>query len=352
MVKSESEQPEGLAVDIGTTNIKMCKVDLSNGKVLGEYQKKNSQECFGSDVMARISAACNGKAERMQELVRGDIELGKEKLDLPYPKKTAIVCNGVMAAILMGDPLEGMKEHPFSLHRKSFPVQDKTVLAPAASAFIGGDIIAGLSVLPETEKLFLFIDLGTNGEMVLGTREKMFATSVAAGPAFETYGEQNGSTKLELLAKAYSDGAVDETGLLREEYFTSGYYGLTQQEIRDIQMAKAAVRTGVEFLLSRYKACYAEDAADKVMNVYLAGGMGVLSEKACLTIGMLPKEFAGKICFLGNTALRGAVHLLLEETAYDDMLLQTRNIIPYPLAVWKEFNTAFVRYLDLPERDI
>lgn len=352
MLRSESEKQLGLAVDIGTTNIKMCKVDLDTGAVLAEYQKKNSQECFGSDVMARVSAACSGKAEKMQELVRGDIEQGKEKLNLFCPAKTAIVCNGVMAAILMGDPLDGMKEHPFALHRKSFPIQDKTILAPAVSAFVGGDITAGLSVLPETERLFLFIDLGTNGEMVLGTKEKMFATSVAAGPAFETCGKQNGSTKLELLAKAYEEGATDDTGLLKEGYFKSGYYGLTQEEIRDIQMAKAAVRTGVEFLLSRYKSCYDEDALRKVHRVYLAGGMGVLSEQTCLTIGMLPKEFAGKVRFLGNTALRGAVRLLMEETAYEEMLLQTKRIIPYPLAVWKEFNTAFVRYLNLPGKGI
>lgn len=350
MLKSKDTGGLGIAVDIGTTNIKMCTVSCVGKRILGQCRLKNSQTEYSKDVMGRIAYACSGEDDRLTSLVREDIAGGLRQLGAEKAERVAIVGNGVMTALFWGDSLEGMKEHPFRLSHMEFPVREDVITAPAAAPFIGGDVVAGLSVLPESGELFLFLDLGTNGEMILGTREHMLGTSVAAGPAFECYNE-NGSTGVELLAEAYREGILDETGLLSDAWFESGYHGLTQDMIRDLQTAKAAVRTGVDFLLGQYEKKYGTDVLCAVKHVYLAGGMGVLSEEACLTLGMLPKEFAGKVQFLGNTALQGAVRLLTDEAAYEEMLFLSKHIISYPLAAWSEFNERYIANINFPLKE-
>ena len=216
--------------------------------------------------------------------------------------------------------------------------------------------MAGLSVLPEHSGSFLFIDLGTNGEMVLQAGEHMLAVSAAAGPAFEYMVDASGSMLLEVLKEACQSGIVDETGLLSEEWFESGYlwkatdgqqeFLLTQQKIRDLQLAKAAIRTGVDYLLEQYRELAGESAEPE--HVFLAGGMGIVSEEACLCIGMLPESFLGKCTFLGNTALKGAVKLLMEPECVQNMQTLAGQIQVHNLAEWEKFNERFVENINFP----
>ena len=348
----------GLAIDIGTTNIKMAKIDLTTGGVLGEYQQKNSQRKFGSDVLSRIRYACLGNGEQLADLVRQDIVSGMKALQAETPAQTAIACNTTMMALLCGDSVDKMQDFPFTPQRLWIPEQENVRIAPAAGAFLGGDVVAGLSVLAmEAEKDFLFIDLGTNGEMVLKSGNHMLAASAAAGPAFEYMVDASGSMLLEVLRQAIELRIVDETGLLGDEWFETGYlwnasdggrnFLLTQQKIRDLQLAKAAIRTGVDFLMEQYNKLTGNEF--KPDRVYLAGGMGVVSEDACLCIGMLPKAFGGKCEFLGNTALKGAVKLLLKPESFSEMLRISRQIQAYNLAEWEEFNERFVENINFPD---
>lgn len=347
-----------LAIDIGTTNIKMAKVVRQTGRILGEYQQKNSQRKYGGDVLSRIRHACSGKAEELTGLIRQDIRNGMEALNANSPEQIAIACNTTMMALLCGDSVKEMQEFPFTPQRLLVPPRDGVRMAPAAGAFIGGDIVAGLSVLPEKEESFVFIDLGTNGEMVLKSGEYILAASAAAGPAFEYMVDASGSMLLEVLREAYEAGIVDETGLLAEKWFDTGYlwksengeheFLLTQQKIRDLQLAKAAIRTGVDFLLEKYK----EFTGQKIEpeHIYLAGGMGVVSEEACICIGMLPERFFGKCSFLGNTALQGAIQLLLEPEGLAKMQAMAGLIQVHNLAEWEEFNERFVQNINFPEK--
>lgn len=347
----------GLAVDIGTTNIKMVKVELHTGQLLGEYQRKNSQKKYGGDVLSRIRYACSGKGEELTELVREDILAGSKALQADEPEKTAIACNTTMMALLCGDSVEGMQEFPFIPRRLSVPETAKVRIAPAAGAFLGGDVVAGLSVLPKTEESYLFIDLGTNGEMVLKAGEQIRAVSAAAGPAFEYMADASGSMLLEVLRQALERNVVDETGLLSEEWFDSGYlwksqdgqreFRLLQQKIRDLQLAKAAIRTGVDFLIKQQEERTGEQWTPE--KVYLAGGMGVVSEDACLRIGMLPQCFKGKCEFLGNTALQGAIRLLRNPESGKEMQTIAEKIQVFNLAAWEEFNERFVENINFPE---
>lgn len=347
----------GLAIDIGTTNIKMEKIDLTTGEVLGEYQQKNSQRQFGADVLSRIRHACLGKGEQLAALVRQDILSGMKALQAETPAQTAIACNTTMMALLCGDSVDKMQDFPFTPQRLWISEQETVRIAPAAGAFLGGDVVAGISVLPmEEEKDFLFIDLGTNGEMVLKSGNYILAASAAAGPAFEYMVEASGSMLLEVLRQAIELRIVDETGLLKDEWFESGYlwnasdggrdFLLTQQKIRDLQLAKAAIRTGVDFLMEQYNKLTGNEFEPE--RIYLAGGMGVVSEEACLRIGMLPKAFGGKCEFLGNTALKGAVKLLLNPESFSEMLQISRQIQVYNLAEWEEFNERFVEHINFP----
>ncbi|MGN0506160.1 MAG: ASKHA domain-containing protein [Lachnospiraceae bacterium] len=361
----------GIAVDIGTTNVKFAKVRLPDGEVLTSYACKNSQGAFGADVMSRIRAACDGEEEKLTALVQGDIRKGiGTLLSLPEAQKgekaeqlwnrrlrrLSVACNTTMLSLLCGFPLDGMQEHPFTPYCLRVAEKEQSGIAmrfaPCAGAFIGGDIVAGLAALPLHEEVFLLIDLGTNGELVLGTKERMLAVSVAAGPAFESGDFAEGTSALAAFAEAYRSGAVDETGLLSEEYFETGYPFvtadgkcagvLTQRLIRDLQMAKAAVRTGVEYLL--------KSAGVMPDKVYLAGGMGSIAEQDCIELGMLPGSFFGKTEFVGNTALAGAIRLLLEDDAEVKMQKLASRIEEHDLAEWGEFEERYLGNLNLPER--
>lgn len=346
----------GMAVDIGTTNIKMAKVCLTTGDILSEYQCKNSQRQFGTDVLSRIRHACEGKRELLTELIRQDISKGRKALDLSEQAPVAIACNTTMMALLCGDPVEGMQEFPFQAERLYIPEQRGVRVAPAAGAFIGGDVVAGLSVLPKKPETFLFIDLGTNGELVLKGNAGTLAVSAAAGPAFEYMVDASGSQLLEVLQEAYQTGKVDETGLLEDPWFENGYlwkspdgtqkFLLTQKKIRELQLAKAAIRTGVDYLLQSYKERTGDCVEPEV--VYLAGGMGVVSEEACLRIGMLPENMRGRCCFLGNTALQGAIRLLLEPESMQQMRHCAGGMEVHNLAAWEEFNHRFVENINFP----
>jgi len=348
----------GLAIDIGTTNIKMAKVCLETGEVIAKYHTKNSQREFGRDVLSRIRYACEGKKDNLTALVRQDIVNGMKELSMEENVPVAIACNTTMMALLCGDDVTGMQDFPFKPQRLTLPLQPGVSIAPAAGAFIGGDVIAGLSVLPATDAPFLFIDLGTNGEMVLHGPDATLAVAAAAGPAFEDMVDASGSQLLEALTQAYETGIVDETGLLSDPWFDTGYlwnssdgshdFLLTQQKIRDLQLAKSAIRTGADYLLQIYKKITGD--AIEPEHIYLAGGMGVVSEDACISIGMLPENFAGKCKFLGNTALQGAVKLLMEEDSFCKMQQIANGIKVYNLAGWKEFNERFVENINFPEK--
>lgn len=222
---------------------------------------------------------------------------------------------------------------------------------PGISTFVGADIVSGLCALRIAEKtsVRLLVDLGTNGEMVLGNKDRMLAASTAAGPAFEggniTWGTGSipgaicgvhlkdgkldiqtiqelapigicGTGVIELAAELLRNEEMDETGRLTDQWFKSGFsismnpHGeqicLTQKDIRELQLAKAAVRGGIEALLNRYGI-----TAGQIDRVYVAGGFGYqLNYEKAVQIGMFPKEFTGKFQAAGNSSLRGAVELL------------------------------------------
>ncbi len=398
-----------IAVDLGTTTIAMQLRDADKGAVADTYCEMNPQRKYGTDVLARIQASVDGQGEELRRLVCGVIlrglgqfaenlqkeSDGKILSDEPVTGGENILCmciagNTAMEHLLLGLEVLSLGRAPFlpmekglqkitparlfagidgaseSLRRvgsgtfPDFPVY----IAPCISAFVGGDIVAGLYALgliaseasgdrerPEKAGAVLFVDLGTNGEMALADGHRMVTTATAAGPAFEGDGTMIGTDRIALTAQLLKRGILDETGLLKEPYFTEGvrieegkeiptagnrkksacYF--RQEDVRALQMAKAAVRAGMEIL-------WEEMGRPELERVILAGGFGYyLDVEAAIAIGLLPSYMRGRVQAAGNTSLAGAYEL-------------GRDLCGNRVAaVWLEERTAFAESMNLAETE-
>lgn len=370
-LRQKRENRQGIALDIGTTTLAACLIDLETGRRLAAASRLNRQRMLGADVISRISAEMQGQASRLQQWVREDVDslIGELQPDRQAVKSVMIAANTTMVHLLCGFSCEPLGTYPFSpvhteIVRDTYQnligtdrLDCEVTVMPGISAFVGGDVVAGIyacQVEQESKRgASLFVDLGTNGEMALFYDGKFLVSSAAAGPAFEggslscgmgsipgaicqvtmesayqvriqTIGKKPpaglcGTGALEALSELVRLGIVDETGLLSEEYFEEGFWLatspdgepilLTQKDIRELQMAKAAVRAGVETLLLR-----AGIGCEEVSRVYLAGGFGLgMNQHAAVKTGLFPGAFAGKIIPVGNSALAGAAQALMED---------------------------------------
>lgn len=333
---SAGECGQGLiiAADIGTTTIAMQLRNMEDGQVLDTFQAVNPQRKYGADVLSRIQEAEDPQGEAAREMRRMVLEILEEGIaSFRAPDREirgmVIAANTVMIYLLMGYPASGLGRVPFTAeHLDEISTQIggiPTVIMPGISAFVGADILAGMFAegigLPrgnftddsaETDsakEIDLLIDLGTNGEMALGNGEKILATATAAGPAFE--GRMGvgvwGADTVKFLETLLRQGLMDDTGLLADEYFEEGVpiggITMTQEDIRSLQLAKAAICAGVRILCRQYGL---QDMR-QIRNVYLAGGFGYyLDPAAAAAIGLIPAELADKCLAVGNSALEGA----------------------------------------------
>lgn len=309
--ETADEIPTLVAVDLGTTTIGMYLINAVTGEQMGVFVSLNPQQIHGADVISRISNANAGKKEELQALITETIENGVKKLVKERtPKLIVISGNTVMGHLLMGYDVESLGVYPFKAEHleqaETAICGIKTILMPGISAFIGGDVVSGLYTLgfKDSKEVSLLIDLGTNAEMVIGNCDRMLALSAAAGPAFDQ--KVYGSQLIKAVAQILTEEKADRTGCLAEEYFELGCIAgrtlVKQEEIRELQKAKAAVAAGITLLAREYGVQLSE-----IRKVYIAGGLGFyLDLDAAVEIGLFPKEFAGKMEAVGNTSLEGA----------------------------------------------
>lgn len=384
-----------IAVDLGTTTVAMQLMEMDAGRVIDTYCEMNPQRSYGADVLSRIQASCDGNRDRLQAMVIEVLERGVERFkqhDLPI-QCMCIAGNTTMAHLLMGYDVSSLGHSPFTpvecgLKEFSHPAWDFRVwIVPCISAFVGGDIVAGLYacglLMCNSEKesarhtakqqksdrhkaAALLIDLGTNGEMAITDGNRMIVTATAAGPAFEGGAGAGivGSDMVACTAELLRQGIMDETGLLAEPYFTEGISAqiadkghyrftadrsgqklrLTQTDIRSLQMAKAAVRAGMEILLGQMD-------EQKVEHVYLAGGFGYyLDVEAAFDIGLLPEHMRGRVQAVGNTSLEGAYRIGrdLWQGKIDGHTLENSitSIDSINLAKQPDFEEMYIRYMN------
>lgn len=337
----------GYAIDIGTTNIDSCLIDLNDGHIQVREGRKNRQSLYGSDVITRIMTVTrnNSLLMALRNLVLEDIaDMLVELLDRTGGEAEnvvgiAICGNTTMISILLCLDIESLGHYPFkiSLDKTVMCHSDELINVPcldcnvilscASSAFIGGDILAGMLYIDSRYNFLsldaaIFIDLGTNGEMVLSVGGKYYSASAACGPAFEGCLKKQGvygSSALDAVAVGKRTGSIDENGVIAEAFFDSGLdiqgIHIDMDIIRHLMLAKSAIRAGIDTLL--YEAGI---PAAALCSVYIAGGFGFyLNLVSATELGLFPREFKGKVRVLGNTSLCGAVLLLTEPDAVKKM---------------------------------
>ena len=426
--KAKTEEKETLiAVDLGTTTIAMQLMTMDTGRIADAYCEMNPQRSYGADVLSRIQASCGGSREVLRKLAIEVLERGVERF---RSHNTDIKCmciagNTTMEHLLMGYDVSFLGQSPFTpveigLQEYQHPAWDFPVLlTPGISAFVGGDIVAGLyacnmlTLQPHRQsaeqedytgrlerddqaKSTILIDLGTNGEMAITDGERMIVTATAAGPAFEGGAGADivGSDMIACAAQLLRQGIMDETGLLKEPYFAEGVsvfstdigkdeqgdgqskqqnkrnyifrpgreghsLYMRQEDIRDLQMAKAAVRAGVEILLKRLEEHRTDTArqngvqcgSQQIDQVYLAGGFGYyLDVEAAFEIGLLPEHMRGHVRAVGNTSLLGAYRIGrdLWQNRIDRRTLEQRLSLAESinLAEQKDFERLYIRCMD------
>lgn len=307
------------AADIGTTTIAML-LYAEDGSVEERFAAVNPQTVYGADVLSRIKAAeepahAAEMQEMVQDILRKGLEKFRKKLAAGEELYLAVAANTTMTYLLMGWNTAELGRAPFKASELSgaqFMFEGVSCfLLPGFSAFVGGDILAGCCAcgIADRKEITLLIDLGTNGEMLLGNCDRRIACATAAGPAFEGGVNRGvwGADMIKLLAALRREGVLDETGLLEEPYFERGIrignVCVTREAVRSVQLAKAAIAAGIAILLEKYGI-----SGEKVDRIVLAGGFGYyLNPEDAAEIGLLPDTFADKTVSGGNTALEGAL---------------------------------------------
>lgn len=357
-----------VTADIGTTTIAL-RLYGCDGTVSAEYYRMNPQIKYGADVLSRIQAAERAEQrEDMRRMALEEIEAALRSfercLEPGEHMRMVLAGNTAMIYLLMGYDAGELGRTPFRASRLG-AVQTgiggvPCSIFPGQSAFVGGDITAGIYAcgMHESEELTLLVDLGTNGEMVLGNRAGMLACATAAGPAFEGGVNRGvwGADMAGILARLLREGIVDGTGLLADSFFDGGVrihdVCVTQASIRAVQLAKAAIAAGVRILAREYGL----EEFSGIGRVVLAGGFGYhLRPEDAAAIGLLPPELAAKAVAGGNTALSGCLRAgraLLETEIESEALfagmsaggpwnLRTLNLAEHP-----DFEKWYIEAMD------
>ncbi len=367
-----------LAVDLGTTTLAFV---CSNGKgeILASYGCENPQRKTAADVIGRIDAALHGQKDSLTKGIKEALAKGflfvlnkgfegirnREESAMSVRVCFGIAGNTVMQHLLLGYPTDGLAKAPF----RPYSVQEVTLTAselfsemsayarwpeeakrgnvtvlPCFSAFVGGDLFAGacayLQENPEAPRML--IDLGTNGEVLLFAKGVLHGTAAAMGCAFEGGRFAYASDLFRLTAEALETGIADETGLLREPYFSEGFRGLLQEDIREFQLAKGALRAGIELLCKQ-----AEVRFDEIDNVFLAGGLGrYCREEDLFRTGLLPGEFAGKVKTVGNSCICGILFCLKNRRSVVYCKSNMLNLAEQP-----EFEEYYYRFMNFDKEE-
>lgn len=393
-----SRKAYGVAIDIGTTTVVCYLMDLTTGQQVDILSGLNAQRPYGGDVISRIQHAMEGSdgLNRLREAIVNQIsdlinELArKNDISIDHIYNITIAGNTIMGHLLLGIDPKHIAAAPFTPGTTQAEVYDahdlglklgtasRIFLLPHISGYVGADVVAGIlaSGMDKSKDLSLIIDIGTNGEIVLGNRDKIVCCSTAAGPAFEGANIRHGmggvsgainnimldngdlkyttidnkpplgicgSGIVDALAVLLDAGIVDETGRLLDRDEIQSDMGqkladrltemddlpafiiadskssgtgepivITQKDIREIQLAKAAIAAGIKVLINKMG-----KGIEEIANLYLAGGFGSYIDKrnAC-RIGLIPAELQHRIIAIGNSAGTGAMLSLLSLEQY------------------------------------
>ena len=417
----------GLAIDVGTTSVVTTLLELTSGESLASVSSLNPQAVFGADLMSRIAFAQfdPGNLRKLHTRIVGLLnqhvaEVCRASGVLPkWIYKVVVVGNTCMHHVLLGiDPsYVGLAPYaPVMRHALTLSARDlflkvapeaRVCLLPIVAGFVGADAVAvALATrIDEGEAQRIAVDIGTNGEVLLGSAARLIACSAPAGPAFEggqirhgmrgalgvidrvtvdddvrvhTIGEADalgicGSGLLDLVAGLLEAGAIDWTGLIQVErrdtlppdlrervvmrdqerqvvVLRAGEAGapreivLTQDDVRQLQLAKGAIASGIAMLQH-----VARVPAEQISELMLAGGFGnYLSIASAVRIGLIPDLGPGRVRYVGNAASLGAQLCVLSEPERARADALARRIEHVSLAAHPDFEQIFVDCMNFP----
>lgn len=389
-----------LAFDIGTTSVVCFLLDGKTGKELAKSSMLNPQTAFGADVISRIQAAFRGELEEETKVIRdGMTALIQNACSAAgiVPEKIGVVSvvgNPAMQQLFLGISPENLAGIPFApvlteakviSCSKMLPICPNAdlLIVPDISGYIGADTMGCIlsTQLYKKEEITLMVDIGTNGEMVLGNKDRMIACSTAAGPALEganiQFGMRGtdgaidhvwlddgevkcsvignrkaigicGSGLIDAIAVGLDMGLLNKRGRIQNEdrifHLTENIY-LTQDDIRQVQLAKGAIYAGI-FLMAKQLGLEVKD----IQKVQLAGAFGsFLNPKSACRIGLLPEELLDRIEPVGNAAGSGAKMLACDQDHLPLTQELTERIEFLELASLPEFPRTFAKSMNFRE---
>lgn len=400
-VKPDGENKNCLAFDLGTTTIAAYLMDGLSGETLVCASCMNPQVSYGADVISRIQYALDGGGKELSDCVRLALEELARKaahqagISMEEIGAVSIVGNTAMHHLLLEiDPtpltvppyMPAVRDALLLPPRKLFAIPGEVRILPNIAGFVGGDTVGCLLAarLEDAQELTLLVDIGTNGEMVLGDSRRRIACSTAAGPAFEgakitcgtrgvsgavdrvtlengriqfhTIGGKKavglcGSGLLDLTAVLLKTGYLDRSGRMigGTDFRLEGTdVYLTQKDIREVQLAKAAIRAGIEMMCRKM-----DVQVHDIRRVLLAGAFGnCLDPRSACAIGMIPPVLLERICPVGNAAGEGARIAALNRAEFwrSDTLARETEFLE--LASLPQFNDCYIDCLSFEEESI
>ncbi|WP_297209578.1 MULTISPECIES: ASKHA domain-containing protein [Thermodesulfovibrio] len=410
----EEDRPYALAIDIGTTTVVAALVDLEEKRVVDHVSCYNSQISYGDDVITRIIFAEENSLglNKLRKAVVDDINALINALSVRHGDAKILYAvisgNTTMCHLFWGLNPSYIRQEPYTPVINNYPLwkasEGKLALkenvpvytVPSVAGYVGGDIVSGVlaSGIYEEDEVALFIDIGTNGEVVVGNKDWLVTASTSAGPCFEGSGiscgmrategaieafsfegdDLNiriignkepigicGSGMIDIVAELFRKGIVNQKGRLIKEasknvsmvdeelrFTISNNCYISQSDIDNIIRAKAAIYAGISTLLHEVGILEKE-----IGKVYIAGGFGeFINIKNAISIGMLPNFEEDKFTFLGNTSLTGAILCLLSKKLKNKAEEIADKMTYIDLSRSKTFMDEYVSALFLPHTDI
>ena len=417
----------GCAIDIGTTTVTMVLTDLTSGKLLAKGSSGNGQIRYGADVINRIieSSRTGGKKKLQDAIVKETLtpiiaNLCKTAgISARSILQLTVGANTTMNHLLVGvdaDPIRMDPYIPSFFSWKGLLAQDlklpanplaPVIIAPNIGSYVGGDITAGTlaTMMWDKEEMTLFIDLGTNGEIVFGNRDFLMSCACSAGPAFEggdiscgmratdgaveavtidkdsmeptltIVGDAGqkavgicGSGIIDIIAELFRTGIINARGLfvregrrvLRDEHGMGRYVlafaeesetgrevAINEVDIDNFIRAKGAIYSGIDTLLQSV-----DMTAECIDQVLVAGGIGSgINMKNAIFIGMLPDVELDKYHYIGNSSLTGAYAMVMSDQAVDKCHQVGANMTYLELSTYPGYMDSFVAACFLPHTD-
>ncbi len=412
----------GVAVDIGTTTVVLYLVDLTSGELVDVASTYNSQIRFGDDVITRIVHATeHNELKSIHRAVISDVnDLLSLIVNNHNVRTDTIDCfviagNTTMTQLFLGLDPSAIREEPYIPTANIFPLAYAGELGikahrstpmyafPCVASYVGGDIVAGILAtrLHEKEEISIFIDIGTNGEIVIGNSEWLMSAACSAGPCFEGSGIMHGmratdgaienvkinqetkevkievigddvqptgicgSGMIDAVAGMFLAGILDQKGKLKEdasdrvrkgedglEFVVHSSDGrdivLTEPDIENLVRAKAAIYAGFSTLLSEVGFTF-----DDVQKVYIAGGFGkFLDIDKAITLGMLPEMPKEKFEYMGNTSVVGTYLCLLSRKMRAEAEDISQKMTYLELSVSNSFMDEYMSGLFIPHTNM